>query len=412
MGIVLGIDEAGRGPVIGPLVICGALCEETNLKKLKEIGVKDSKILTPQQRENLNPLIKNIIKDFKLIKILPALLDRENLNELEIKATASLIKKFSPQKVILDTPVPRKGIKGYLEKIKKLVPNNEVKIIGEPHADATYPIVSAASILAKVSRDKEIHKLHKKYGDFGSGYPADPKTQEFIKNWNFYPEIVRRKWETCKEILVGAVHEPPLHTLKIIVIGDVDTGKTEFCKYLINSGLKKGYRVGVLDLDIGQSHIGPPGSLGFGIATKRIRKLSSIRATIIHPMNALSPAGISERILIGLKSLLTKIPEDIDLLVIDTTGYIRTEEALKLKIQKIKLINPDRIVLIEHTKELDKLTKELDLSKVYKFPVDSKTRRKSIEERAKFREKSALKYLTHELTLMDTKNTNFKFLHF
>ncbi len=389
---VLGIDEAGRGPVIGPLVICGALCEEANSKKLKDIGAKDSKMLSPRQRENLVPLIKDIIKDFGLIKIPPDSLDRESLNELEIKATASLIKKLNPQKVILDTPVPRKGIKGYLEKIKKLVPNSEVKIIGEPHADVTYPIVSAASILAKVSRDEEIHKLHKKYGNFGSGYPADPKTQEFIKNWNLYPEIVRRKWETCKEILVGAVHELPLHTLKIIVIGDADTGKTEFCKFLVNSGLKKEYRVGVLDLDIGQSHIGPPGSLGFGVATKRIRKLSSIRATIIHPMNALSPAGISERILIGLKSLLPKIPEDINFLVIDTTGYIRTEEAIKLKIQLIELINPARIVLIEHTKELDKLTKELNSNKVYRFPVDSKARKKSIEDRKKFREKSALKY--------------------
>ncbi len=389
---VLGIDEAGRGPVIGPLVICGALCEEANSKKLKDIGAKDSKMLSPRQRENLVPLIKDIIKDFGLIKIPPDSLDRESLNELEIKATASLIKKLNPQKVILDTPVPRKGIKGYLEKIKKLVPNSEVKIIGEPHADVTYPIVSAASILAKVSRDEEIHKLHKKYGNFGSGYPADPKTQEFIKNWNLYPEIVRRKWETCKEILVGAVHELPLHTLKIIVIGDADTGKTEFCKFLVNSGLKKGYRVGVIDLDIGQSHIGPPGSLGFGIATKRIRKLSSIRATIIHPMNALSPAGISERILIGLKSLLTKIPEDVNFLVIDTTGYIRTEEAMKLKIQLIELINPDRIVIIERERELDSLAKELDLNKVYRFPVNSKARKKSIEDRTRFREKSTLKY--------------------
>ena len=381
---VLGIDEAGRGPVIGPLVICGALCEEANSKKLKDIGAKDSKMLSPRQRENLVSPIKDIIKDFGLIKIPPDLLDRESLNELEIKATASLIKKFNPQKVILDTPVPRKGIKGYLEKIKKLVPNSEVKIIGEPHADVTYPIVSAASILAKVARDEEIHKLHKKYGDFGSGYPADPKTQKFIKNWNLYPEIVRRKWETCKDVLVAPG--------KVIVIGDVDTGKTEFCKSLVNSGLKKGYQVGVLDLDIGQSHIGPPGSLGFGLATKRIRKLSSIRATIIHPVGALSPAGISERILIGLKSLLPKIPQDVNFLVIDTTGYIRTEEALRLKIQLIELINPDRIVIIEHTKELDSLVKELDVNKVYRFPVDSKTRKKSIEDRKEFREKSALKY--------------------
>ncbi len=390
---VLGIDEAGRGPVIGPLVICGALSEEANFKKLKDIGVKDSKMLTSRQREKLVPLIKNIIKDFWLIKIPPEILDKENLNELGIKATVDLIKRLNPQKIILDTPVSRKGIKNYCEKIKMLVPNNKIEIVGEPHADVTYPIVSAASILAKVARDEEIHKLHKKYGDFGSGYPADPKTKEFIKNWNIHSEIVRRKWQTCKDVLITPG--------KVMVLGDTDTGKTEFCKSLVNKGLKKGYQVGVMDLDIGQSHVGPPGSLGFGIVTKRIRKLLSIQATIIHPVSALSPIRISERILVGIKNMLTKIPKDIDFLVIDTTGYIRTKEALELKIQKIKLINPERIVLLEHTKELDELVKELDVSKVYRFPVDLKAQKKSIENRKKFREKSTSKYINGTQIFID-----------
>lgn len=381
---ILGIDEAGRGPVIGPLVMCGVLCEELKLNKLKKVGVKDSKLLTPERRETLVPIIKNIISDFKIIKIPPDVLDNNNLNELELKTSADLINALKPQKVILDTPVPYSKANEYCAKIKKLISCQKPDILGEPHADTNYPIVGAASILAKVERDAEIKKLHKKYGDFGSGYPADPKTYEFIKQWNRFPEIVRRKWDTCKEILVTPG--------KIMVLGDVDTGKTEFCRFLVNSGLEKKYTVGVLDLDIGQSHIGPPGSLGFGIAKKRVRNLEKVPAEIIYPVGALSPTGITEHIVSTLKTMLPKIPESVDFLVVDTTGYICTDEALNLKLQKINLINPDRIVIIEEDNELEGLVKRLDATRVYRFPVNSKAKPKSIEKRTKFREQSAKKY--------------------
>lgn len=387
MGIILGIDEAGRGPVIGPLVICGVVCNEQDVEKLKVIGVKDSKLLTPLQREGLVPLIKNIITDFSLVKILPQTIEIGNLNEIEIKVAASLIKKFMPSKVILDTPVSAKLSNFYCDKIRELVrfdlkANKDVEMIGEPHADVNYHIVGAASILAKVERDSEIEELHKKYGDFGSGYPGDPKTQQFIKEWNLFPEIVRRSWDTCKEVLVTPG--------KIIVIGDTDTGKTEFCKFLVNFGLKKEYRVGVLDLDVGQSHIGPPGSLGFGIATKKIRDLSQILPTIIYPIGKLSPAGVTKHIITGLKELLAKIPSEINFLIIDTTGYICTPEAIRLKLQKIEVINPDRIVLLEHQTEgvrpqLEPLANMLPRDKIWRFPVSPKTRRKTPTERRKTR---------------------------
>lgn len=382
MVTVLGIDEAGRGPIIGPLIICGVVCKEGNLQKLKEIGVKDSKLLTPIKREKLVPLIKNIIVDFSLIKILPQTIERENLNEIELRATASLIQKFMPQKVIFDTPVPTKRSDSYCNKIKSLVPNKDIEIIGEPHADTNYPIVGAASILAKVERDHEIIELHKKYGDFGSGYLGDPKTQQFIKEWNRYPEIIRRNWDTCKETLVTPG--------KVIVIGDRDTGKTEFCKSLVNIGLKKSYKVGILDLDVGQSHIGPPGSLGFGIATKKIKNLSQIPATIVYPIWKLSPSGVTEHIITGLKILLTKIPSDVNFIVIDTTGYIRTQEAIELKIRKIESINPDHIVFLEHNTELEHLATMFPREKIFRFPVSRKAEKKSPSKRKRMREKYCL----------------------
>ena len=68
MSLICGIDEAGRGPVIGPLVICGVLISEKDLPKLKALDPKDSKLLTPKKRSELEKKIKRVVKDYKIIK--------------------------------------------------------------------------------------------------------------------------------------------------------------------------------------------------------------------------------------------------------------------------------------------------------------------------------------------------------
>jgi len=202
--LICGIDEAGRGPVIGPLVICGVLVDEEGEESLKAINVKDSKLLTPKQREVLFSKIKQIVKKYELIKIEPHEIDMavdghagDNLNWLEAKKSAEIISKLKPDKAILDCPSP--NIKAYRERIHELL-KNKTEIVAEHKADVKYPAVSAASILAKVTRDEEIKKLEKKYGRIGSGYPADPVTKEFLKkNFNNHPEIFRHSWSTMKK---------------------------------------------------------------------------------------------------------------------------------------------------------------------------------------------------------------------
>ena len=84
-----------------------------------------------------------------------------------------------------------------------IVKNKDIEIVAENYADKNYPVVSAASILAKVTRDAEIKKLHKKYGFFGSGYPGDERTIKFLEKLDKeeYSKIVRLKWATSKNIL-------------------------------------------------------------------------------------------------------------------------------------------------------------------------------------------------------------------
>lgn len=172
------------------------------------VGVKDSKELTPKQRLVLFEKIKKIIQRYKVIIISPQEIDKVlshkklNLNWLEAIKTAEIINKLKPDKVMLDCPSPNiKAYKTYLE--KHLKKKKDVELIVSHKADQLYPIVSAASIIAKVIRDNEIEKIKKKYKiEFGSGYPSDPLTVEFLKeNYKKYTEIFRKNWASYKETL-------------------------------------------------------------------------------------------------------------------------------------------------------------------------------------------------------------------
>ncbi|MDD2891251.1 MAG: ribonuclease HII [bacterium] len=347
---ILGIDEAGRGPVIGPLVVCGVLCDEVKLKELKKLGVKDSKLLTPSQRNAFLPLIKEIAIAYETIQILPDAIEQTNLTILEMDASVEIINKFCPDKVIIDTPVSPSAIPNYSNKIKSLLTIPEPELIIIPKADQKYPVVSAASIIAKVTRDNEIEELHKKYGDFGSGYPNDPKTHEFIKNWNKCPEIVRKNWSTCESILV----EPG----KIMVISENNLHSYEFCKSLINTGFANGLKTGILNLDTAHPCIGTENSIGFGIVEKMIRKLEKITPLLMTPF-------ISEgNILNGIKDIHSKLPLDVKFVVIHCPYNANHNHMLK----QIGLLSPDKIVLLEGEEvKMDGLAGLLGEYSVYRF---------------------------------------------
>lgn len=204
--IIAGVEEAGRGPVIGPMVMAICAISEDKLPELQALGVKDSKLITPKNREFLFHKIKEIC-DHEIIimrakDVDDALNDPNmNLNKLEGEVSAQLINKVPSQKVILDCP--SNNILSYRNYVKSMV-KSDVEIIAEHKADLNHTIVGAASILAKVTRDKIIDEIKREVGeDFGSGYPSDPKTIEFLKrNWNKY-DIFRKTWSTYKKVALG-----------------------------------------------------------------------------------------------------------------------------------------------------------------------------------------------------------------
>lgn len=201
--IVAGVDEAGRGPVIGPMVMAICSIDEKNVHLLDELGVKDSKLILPQKREFLFEKIKSLC-EYKIIilstlEIDDALNDRSvNLNRLEGKTIAKLINSIEADKFIIDCPST--NIKAYTEFLYTMV-DKKKKLSVEHKADLNNTIVGAASVLAKVTRDRIIEELKKKAGtDFGSGYPSDPRTVEFLKkNWNKY-DFFRKSWVTYKKV--------------------------------------------------------------------------------------------------------------------------------------------------------------------------------------------------------------------
>ncbi len=204
MTIVCGIDEAGRGPVIGPMVLCAVCIDAKNHAKFKEIGAKDSKELTRTERTELVASIQQLATAYKLIAVEPVEIDAAvqskttNLNWLEADKQAELLNALKPDVVYIDCPSP--NIKAFTDYIqKKLI--KKIEIHCAHHADRDYPAVSAASILAKVERDRLIDELKKKIGlDFGSGYPSDPYTKAFLeKNWKKYSTIFRKSWAPFKK---------------------------------------------------------------------------------------------------------------------------------------------------------------------------------------------------------------------
>ncbi|MCW4047872.1 MAG: ribonuclease HII [Candidatus Bathyarchaeota archaeon] len=207
--LVAGVDEAGRGCVVGPLVVAGVLLKEENLRLLKGLGVKDSKLLSPRKREMLAAEITRLAEKHVIVKLSPVEIDHavesgrklHKLNRLEAQTMTKIIEALKPDVAYVDAAdVVEDRFKHHIQEGLPF----KVKIVSEHKADKVYPVVSAASILAKVERDKAIAVLKRDYGDFGSGYLTDEKTMIFLKQWlqahgGDYPDCVRKSWKPAKK---------------------------------------------------------------------------------------------------------------------------------------------------------------------------------------------------------------------
>ncbi|MCA9812339.1 MAG: ribonuclease HII [Nitrosarchaeum sp.] len=204
---ICGVDDAGRGSMLGPLVIAGISLDKSKIKDLSLLGVKDSKQLSPRIRENLYKKIIELADDYCIARISPRIIDasvkNHNLNHLEAKYMAKVISKLNPDVSYVDSCDV--DYKRFGKEIAQLANNN--KIHSYHHADSRFLVVSAASIIAKVSRDRSIHRLQKTH-ELGSGYPSDVSTVHFVKSYynthKILPTFVRKSWKPTQQILANS----------------------------------------------------------------------------------------------------------------------------------------------------------------------------------------------------------------
>ncbi|MDD4307887.1 MAG: ribonuclease HII [Thermoplasmata archaeon] len=202
-GPICGVDEAGRGPVMGPIVIAGIMVD--NDRELAKLGVKDSKKLTPARRDALLPQIKKIAQ-YEIITAsaedIDTLRQSMTMNVMESKLFSTVIEKLGAKVAYVDAADTDEDLFGrYISRELK----GNVRIISKHGADDTYPVVSAASIIAKTKRDAMIEEIKLELGDIGSGYPSDPKTIGFLKKWytdhGEMPPHTRKSWKTVDRII-------------------------------------------------------------------------------------------------------------------------------------------------------------------------------------------------------------------
>lgn len=201
---ICGVDDAGRGSLLGPLVIAGISINKKQISKLSALGVKDSKKLNPKTREDLYHKIISLVDSYHVKKISPKSIDKSvkknDLNHLEAKYMAKVIVKLNADTSYVDScdVNPRR----FGQEISVL--SNNKKIRSYHHADSKFLVVSAASIIAKVTRDRAIEKIRKN-NDVGSGYPSDPKTITFVKKYyetqKIMPIFVRKSWKPAQKIV-------------------------------------------------------------------------------------------------------------------------------------------------------------------------------------------------------------------
>lgn len=216
---VLGIDEAGRGCVLGDLVVCGFLVHAPDDAApgelaphdlaLRAAGADDSKAMTPARRlevrEALRPLGTADVRRISAQRI-----DGGNLNTLEEEVVVDLVRRWRPDRVVLDAlghPATLPALRARLQ--AALGPGLHPEWVIEPKADANHAVVGAASVYAKTERDALLDRVRAEYGDVGSGYPSDPQTKRWLEAWarsgRPWPPFVRTRWQT-----VAALAQPSL----------------------------------------------------------------------------------------------------------------------------------------------------------------------------------------------------------
>lgn len=201
-----GVDEAGRGPVLGPLVVAGVAGRPDQVPT----RVGDSKQLAPQPRRDLAERIHEgplevAVAEIPADELNQRMSDGESLDAIEAQAFARVLDQLSVQAAVVDLvgSDPEAFEADLLDRLRE-----PLELTARARADETDPLVGAGSIVAKVRRDARIQALADDVGaDIGSGYPSDPTTRTFLETWRGTsakpPPFARTAWSTLDDLGFG-----------------------------------------------------------------------------------------------------------------------------------------------------------------------------------------------------------------
>ena len=209
--MICGVDEAGKGAVLGPLVIAGVCCQTD--EECRQLGARDSKTLSPDRREVLYEALKNQFPTTVIVlnaEDVDRALQKMTINECPARAHAAILQYLRPDTAYVDACDVNAARHG--RTMRRFLVHRCI-LITEHKADQIHPVVGAASIIAKVVRDREMKILRSRYGDLGSGYPADPVTRRYLDQYiaehRQPPPFARKSWQTV-EACLRSLHQKDL----------------------------------------------------------------------------------------------------------------------------------------------------------------------------------------------------------
>jgi ribonuclease HII len=201
----LGIDEAGRGCVLGAMVVAGFVLDADDDHALADAGATDSKKLSPKRRVAVRAKLEALgTGDARCIE--PVMLDAHSLNALEEDVVLDLVRRWRPDHVVMDALGPPRTLPALIARFQRALEPDGLRPTWTvaPKADLDFPVCGAASIFAKTTRDDALERLKLTWGNLGSGYPGDEVTRAWLlahaRTGAPWPPFVRTKWSTIPDI--------------------------------------------------------------------------------------------------------------------------------------------------------------------------------------------------------------------
>ncbi len=219
---------------------------------------------------------------------------------------------------------------------------------------------------------------------------------------------IPREWDA----LISEVIEKKPKVL--LVMGNVDVGKTFFTTYLANTMLRHGLRAGAIDSDVGQADIGPPTTMGLGILEQPVALLYEVQLSSAYFVGSMSPSGHMLEFVVGMKWLVEHGLKKADVVIVNTPGWVFGGPGRALQLYTLELIDPDMVVTLQREGELEHLLASVSQSKVKRLPVSTKVRPRTPSERASLRAMLLGKYFEDAGKLsLDLRKVRFErcYLH-